>query len=155
MKQFIFTLIFILTVSIEGYSQTTWDTALLGGVNTNQEPIGSMELRLGVPIVKRVWLVGSGKADIIAIPTRKEGLTHSFNLNLYPRTGVRYSLLDKIDITSGVSLMSRPKGWWPYPYLRTDIKVISIEESSIMGVLDIQQDRILIGITFKDIINKI
>lgn len=146
--------IFMLLATTTLWGQSTWDTALLGGVNSNKEPYGSTELRLGVPIVKNTYIVGSGNFIVTGIPTRTQGLTHRFDLNLYPRVGVMYSLWDKIGITSGVSIMNRTKGWWPVPYIRTDIKILGIEDKSIMGVIDIQKDGIGIGVSFKDVINQ-
>ena len=139
-----FYLLLLFTTSMWG--QSFFDTSLSGGVTSNRKPYGVMELRYNQNIVKGVFGSVSGNASI-------DGF--EYELNLFTRVGLTTQIGERFTTTIGSSFENRDRGFWYYPYFRTDIKIFKVEdeENYINTILDIQQDRIMVGLSFKDIFN--
>jgi hypothetical protein len=134
------------------YGQSYFDTSIAGGVNLDYNPLAAVEIRQNQKVVNRIWISLSGNFEVEGIPTNKQGLTHSFDLKVYPRLGLTASPFKWIHTTVGTSVQSKNgKGLWPYPYSRTDLRVLSTEQGSISGIVDLQIYRAMIGISFKSI----
>ena len=134
------------------YGQSFFDTSIAGGVNLDFNPLAAVEIRYNQRTVDRVWISLSGNFEVEGVPTNKQGLTHTFDLKVYPRLGLTASPFKWIHTTVGASIASKSdKGFWPYPYSRTDLRVLSTDQGSISGIVDLQIDRAMIGISFKSI----
>lgn len=122
------------------WSQSFFDTSIGGGV-VDKEPFGSIELRYSTPslLISKVWISPSVRFDLNGF---------DYQLNPLFSIGATTSPKDWMMVTAGI--ISKDT-WYEY-FLRTDIKIIETDEGWIGGVLNVKEDKILFGITFKDFI---
>ena len=139
--------LFLLCSSIS-YGQSFFDTTIGGGINSEKNPFGAMELRysLPLPLVKNLWISPSMKIDVDIFENQ---LNPSFRL------GGTYSPIESIMITGGGYLNQVRVGYWFDFFVRTDVKLIKTEEGWVGGTLNVERDNISVGIVFKDFIIKI
>ena len=104
-------------------------------------PFGSLELRYSHPLIKKVWLSPSMKFDIDDIDYKmKPGFT----------LGATYAPQEWLMVTSGMY----NEGGKISVYLRTDTKIIDTEEGWVGLTTNLYDNKVMIGITFKDFLNK-
>lgn len=104
-------------------------------------PFGSLELRYSYPMVNKVWISPSLKFDIDDIDYK---IKPAFTI------GGTYSPQEWFMISSGVY----NNGDNTSVYFRTDTKLIDTEEGWIGGTINVYDNKVLFGITFKDFLNK-
>ena len=129
------------------WGQSFFDTTIGGGVTTIDnitQPFGGLELRYSLPLpyISKLWVSSSAKFDILG---------YEYEMKPLFTIGGTYSPKDWIMITSGIYNKDK---WFDY-FVRTDIKIIGTEDGWIGGTINVYDNRILFGITFKDFINKI
>ena len=128
------------------WGQSFFDTTIGGGVtkvDNKIEPFGGMELRYSLPIpyISKLWVSPSARFDIVG---------YEYEMNPSFTIGGTYSPKDWIMITGGVFTKDT---WYDY-FVRTDIKIIGTEEGWIGGTVNVYDNKVLFGITFKDFLNK-
>ena len=139
-------LLLLLLCTTSMWGQSFFDTTIGGGVtkiDNKIEPFGGMELRYSLPIpyISKLWVSPSVRFDIVGYEYE---MTPSFTI------GGTYSPKDWIMITGGVFTKDT---WYDY-FVRTDIKIIGTEEGWIGGTVNVYDNKVLFGITFKDFLNK-
>lgn len=140
-------LLLLLTTSLS-YGQSFFDTSIAGGISKEQTALGGIELRYNQEVFKGIYASVSGN---FLLTTDKRG---GFDgITLYPRVGAMLRLNEGLTLTGGGSIEANSIGFWPEPYARIDQRVWSNDQGSIGTIIDIQTDRIMIGIVFTN--NKI
>lgn len=138
----------LLLVTSLSYGQSFFDTSIAGGLSKEQTALGGIELRYNQEVLKGIYASVSGN---FLLTTDKQGGLDG--ITLYPRVGAMLRLNEGLTLTGGGSIEANNIGFWPEPYARIDQRVWSNDQGSISTMIDIQTNRIMIGIVFTN--NKI
>ena len=148
-------LLLLLTTSLS-YGQSFFDVTIGGGVikyndirfegldvlsKNKLAPFGSLELRYSYSMIKKVWLSPSMKFDIDNI---------DYEMKPAFAIGATYAPQEWLMVTSGMY----NEGGNISAYLRTDTKLIDTDKGWIGLTTNLYDNKIMIGITFKDFLNK-
>lgn len=137
-------ILFLLSTSLT-YGQSFFDTSIAGGISSEREPYGAMEMRYNQQLIKRVYASASMNFSL-------DGF--EYTPNIFSRFGGTVALEEGWTVTIGSSIESATRFWKYEPYLRTDHRVFSTDRGSINIIIDIQSTKGMIGISFKDYITK-
>ena len=138
-------LILVLLSTSLTYGQSFIDTSIAGGISSEREPYGAMEMRYNQQLIRRVYASASMNFSL-------DGFEN--NLNLFSRFGGTIALAEGWTVTIGSSIESATRFWKYEPYLRTDHRVYNTDRGSINIIIDIQSTKGMIGISFKDFVLK-
>lgn len=148
-------LLLLLTTSLS-YGQSFFDVTIGGGVikyndirfegidiltKNKLAPFGSLELRYSHPMIKKVYLSPSLKFDIDDI-----------DYKIRPAFAIGTIFVPKEWLM--LSIGGYNNGDNISAYLRTDTKLIDTDKGWIGLTTNLYDNKIMIGITFKDFLNK-
>jgi hypothetical protein len=131
----------VLVCSVSTYGQSFFDTSIAGGMTLDRQSSTAIEMRYNIQVFNPIYVSASMNLSLT-------GLEH--NQNIYPRIGTTIDIKDRWTITGGCSIESRTESFWYYPYARIDGRLFSIDNQSIGMMVDIQTDRAMVGISFKE-----
>lgn len=133
-------LILVLLSTSLTYGQSFFDSSIAGGITKEQTPIGGTELRFNYEVVKEFYISPSAN---FMLSFDKTG---NVDMNLFPRIGLTDRMGNGTNATIGLTLQENATTM----YGRIDQRVLTTDRGDINIIIDIQNNKGMIGISFNN-----